>query len=122
MTYMTLETVPVILGALFALLGIAICYVAFQPEVWRAGRERRRRIRAEPHQLGQLLLGAGTICMGAALMGRDTWRFSNLVVFAGIALLITGGIMNRAFLKELLLHRGPARRGHGTDLDEHDRK
>lgn len=119
---MKLEMVPVILGALVCLLGIGICYSAFQPEAWRKGRERRRRIRAEPNALGQLFLGAGTLCMGAALMGRDTWRFSNLVVFAGIALLIVGGIMNREFLKELLLFRGAARRGHGTDEDEHDRK
>ncbi len=72
--------------------------------------------------MGQLLLGAGTICMGAALMGRDTWKFSNIVVFAGIALMIAGGIMNREFLKELMLFRGAARRGHGTDEDENDRK
>ncbi len=119
---MRLETLPVILGALICLLGIAISYMAYHPEAWRAGRERRRRVRAEPHQLGQLLLGAGTICMGAAIMGRDTWKYSNIVVFAGIALLITGGIMNREFLKELMLFRGAARRGHGTDKDEHDRE
>lgn len=119
---MELEIIPVILGGAFCLLGIGISYMAFHPEVWRAGRERRRRVRAEPNQVGQLLLGAGTICMGAALMGRDTWKFSNIVVFAGIALLIAGGIMNREFLKELLLFRGAARRGHGTDTDENDRK
>ena len=119
---MKLETLPVILGGLVCLLGIAICYIAFQPEAWRAGRERRRRVRAEPHQLGQLLIGAGTICMGAALMGRDTWKYSNIVVLAGTVLLIAGGIMNREFLKEIMLFRGATRRGHGTDTDEHDRK
>jgi uncharacterized membrane protein HdeD (DUF308 family) len=113
MNCMKLEMIPVIIGVLVCLLGIGICFVAFQPEALRPVRERRRRIRAEPHQTGQLLLGIGTICMGAALMGRDTWRFSNLVVFTGIAFIIVGGIMNREFLKELLLFRGPARRGDG---------
>ena len=60
--------------------------------------------------------------MGAALMGRDTWRFSNVVVFTGIAFIIVGGIMNREFLKELILFRGAARRGHGTDNDDGARK
>jgi hypothetical protein len=112
---MKLEMVPVILGVLVCLLGIGICFVAFQPEALRPVRERRRRIRAEPHQMGQLLLGIGTICMGAALMGRDTWRYSTLVVFAGIALIVTGGIMNREFLKELIMFRGAARRGDGKE-------
>ncbi len=115
---MTLEMVPVVIGALISLLGIGICFIAFQPEALWPVRERRRRIRAEPHQTGQLLLGVGTICMGAALMGRDTWRYSNIVVFTGIALIIVGGIMNREFLKELILFRGAARRGHGTDTNE----
>ena len=115
MTRMKLEMLPVILGAIVCLLGIGICFVAFQPEAWRAGRERRRRVRAEPHQTGQLLLGIGTICMGVALMGRDTWKFTNVVVFSGIALIIAGGIMNREFLKEIMLFRGAARRGHGTE-------
>lgn len=119
---MELETLPVIIGVIVSLLGIGICFVALQPEALRPVRERRRRMRAEPHQIGQLLLGIGTICMGAALMGRDTWKYTNLVVFAGTALIIVGGIMNREFLRELMLFRGPARRGHGTDNDDAARK
>ncbi len=59
--------------------------------------------------------------MGAALMGRDTWKFTTIVIFAGAALFIAGGIMNREFLKELLLFRGAARRGHGTDEGGNER-
>lgn len=112
---MDLELVPVIIGAIISLLGIAICFDGMQPHFFWPGRERRRRIRAEPNQTGQILLGAGTICMGASLMGRDTWRYSTIIVFTGIALLVAGGIMNRDFIKELLLFRGAARRGDGKD-------
>jgi hypothetical protein len=49
--------------------------------------------------------------MAAALIGRDTWRWGTIAVIAGSALLIIGAIMNRAYLKEVLLFRGAARRG-----------
>jgi hypothetical protein len=120
MNCMEIELIPVIIGGIVSLIGIGICFVAFQPEALRPIRERRRRVRAEPHQLGELLLGIGTICMGAALMGRDTWRYSNIVVFTGIAFIIVGGIMNRDFLKELILFRGAARRG--SDKEDNKRK
>ena len=51
--------------------------------------------------------------MAAALMGRDTWRWGTISVLAGVALLIIGAIMNRKYLKEVLLFRGAARRGEG---------
>lgn len=120
MAGMKLEMLPVILGVIVCLLGIGICFVAFQPESLAPVRERRRRMRAEPNPTGQLLLGLGTICMGAALMGRDTWRFSNIVVFTGIALIVVGGSMNRQFLRELILFRGAARRSENGNT--RDRK
>jgi hypothetical protein len=51
--------------------------------------------------------------MAAALIGRDTWRWGTVTVLAGSALLILGAIMNRQYLKEVLLFRGAARRGTG---------
>jgi hypothetical protein len=52
--------------------------------------------------------------MSAALIGRDTWRWGTIAVLAGSALLIIGAIMNRQYLKEVLLFRGATRRGVGT--------
>ena len=97
---MTLEQFPILLDA------------------WQAGgvaplRERRRRTRAVPHKAGQSLVAIGTLCMAAALIGRDTWRWGTISVLAGVALLIIGAIMNRKYLKEVLLFRGAARRGEG---------
>ena len=112
---MKLEQVPIILGVLVALVGLTIAL-----DAWQAGgvaplRERRRRTRAVPHKAGQTLVALGTLCMAAALIGRDTWRWVTISVLAGAALLIIGAIMNRQYLKEVLLFRGAARRGVGTD-------
>ena len=110
---MKLEQLPILLGVLVALIGLTILL-----DAWQAGgvaplRERRRRTRAVPHKAGQTLVAVGTLCMAAALMGRDTWRWATISVLAGSALLIIGAIMNRQYLKEVLLFRGAARRGQG---------
>jgi hypothetical protein len=110
---MTLEQFPILLGVLVALIGLTILL-----DAWQAGgvaplRERRRRTRAVPHKAGQSLVAIGTLCMAAALIGRDTWRWGTISVLAGVALLIIGAIMNRKYLKEVLLFRGAARRGEG---------
>jgi hypothetical protein len=110
---MRLEQLPILFGVLVALIGLTILL-----DAWQAGgvaplRERRRRTRAVPHKAGQTLVAIGTLCMAAALMGRDTWRWATISVMAGSALLIIGAIMNRQYLKEVLLFRGAARRGEG---------
>ena len=112
---MTLEQVPILVGVLVALIGLTILL-----DAWQAGgvaplRERRRRTRAVPQKAGQTLVAIGTFCMGAALIGRDTWRWGTISVLAGTVLLIIGAIMNRKYLKEVLLFRGAARRGEGGD-------
>ena len=110
---MRAEQLPIILGVLIALIGLTIAL-----DAWQAGgvaplRERRRRTRALPHKAGQTLVALGTLCMAAALMGRDTWRWGTISVLAGSGLLILGAIMNRQYLREVLLFRGAARRGVG---------
>ena len=110
---MKLEQLPIFLGVLVALIGLTIAL-----DAWQAGgvaplRERRRRTRALPHKAGQTLVALGTLCMAAALMGRDTWRWGTISVLAGSSLLLIGAIMNRKYLREVLLFRGAARRGVG---------
>lgn len=110
---MRLEQLPILIGVLIALLGLTILL-----DAWQAGgvaplRERRRRARATPNKAGQSLVALGTLCMAAALIGRDTWRWGTIAVLAGITLLVVGAILNRTYLKEVLLFRGAARRGQG---------
>jgi hypothetical protein len=110
---MKLEQLPILIGVLVALFGLTILL-----DAWQAGgvaplRERRRRVRAVPNKAGQTLVGLGTLCMAAALIGRETWRWGTIAVLTGIALLLVGAVMNRAYLREALLFRGAARRGEG---------
>ena len=110
---MKLEQFPILIGVFIALLGLTILL-----DAWQAGgvaplRERRRRTRAVPNKGGQTLVSLGTLCMAAALIGRDTWRWGTICVLAGSALLVIGALMNRTYLREVLLFRGAARRGQG---------
>jgi hypothetical protein len=110
-----LEQIPIILGVIVLLVALAIGYDAFSPEERRPFRERRRRRRADLNRGGELLVALGTASMGAALIGRDSWRWGNVAVFAGVALLVAGTSLNRQFLKELLLFRGASRRATGDE-------
>jgi xanthine/uracil permease len=110
---MRLEQFPIVLGVIVALIGLTIALDAWQTGGVAPLRERRRRTRAVPHKAGQTLVALGTLCMAAALIGRDTWRWGTIAVLAGSALLIIGAIMNRVYLKEVLFFRGAARRGEG---------
>lgn len=110
---MSLEQLPILLGVIVALIGLTILLDAWQGGGVAPLRERRRRTRAVPHKAGQSLIALGTLAMAAALMGRDTWRYGTISVLLGVLLLVIGALMNRAYLKEVLLFRGAARRGEG---------
>ena len=110
---MRIETFPLLSGVLVALAGLTILLDAWQTGGVAPLRERRRRARAVPDKAGQTLIALGTMCMAAALFGRDTWRWSTISVLTGSVLLVIGAVMNRAYLKEVLLFRGAARRGEG---------
>jgi hypothetical protein len=107
---MKLEQVPIVIGVLVCLVAAAVVYDAVSPDAVRPFRERRRRQRAEINTPGEWLVALGTACIGASLIGGDDWRWGTIAVIAGGTLLVLGGILNRAFLKEMLLFRGAARR------------
>src|SRR5438067_13866586 len=100
---MKLEQLPILLGVLVALIGLAILLDAWQEGGVAPLRERRRRARAVPHKGGQSLVAMRMLAMAASLIGRDTLQYGTLSVLVGAMLLIIGAIMNRAYLKEILL-------------------
>lgn len=115
---MRLEHIPIVLGVVVCVIAAGIIYDAISPENRRPFGERRRRRREEPSRAGEWFVGLGTLCMGVALIGRDEWRWGTIAVFAGIALLLLGAVLNRVYLREVLLFRGAARRGGGDDDEQ----
>jgi hypothetical protein len=107
---MRLEYLPVVLGVLVMLVAMGIIYDAAAPEPRRPFRERRRRQRAELNVPGEWMVGLGTACLGAALIGGEDWRWTTIAVLSGVVLLVLGAILNRAYLREMLLFRGASRR------------
>ena len=105
-----IETLPLILGILVALLGIGIIFDAWTPDAASVSTERRRRPRIERHRNGEALIGLGVLALGAAFIGRDSWRYSVLVVIIGAVFLLVGAILNRQYVRELFVNRGPLRR------------
>ncbi|MEX2178805.1 MAG: hypothetical protein WD801_08860 [Gemmatimonadaceae bacterium] len=98
---MRLETIPLIIGGLIGLVGIALLFDAWMPEVFAGTEERRQHKRRERDRFGESLVGFGVLAMAAAFVGRDTWRYSILTVIAGSVLLLWGVKRNSGYLREV---------------------
>jgi hypothetical protein len=105
------ETIPLILGILVALIGVGLLADAWLPEQVLNRSERRRRARTERNLGGESAIGIGVLCMAAALIGRDTWRYGTISVIAGSVLLAIGVWLNWRYLSERISNRGELRRG-----------
>ena len=108
---MRVETIPLILGVVVALVGIGLLADAWLPEDVSYRRERRRRAREERHIGGEALIGVGVLCTAAALIGRDTWPYSTVAVIVGAVMILIGGVLNKRFFHERVVNRGALRRG-----------
>lgn len=119
---MRLELIPVVLGVIVLLMAAGIIYDAAAPERARPLKERRRRRRAELDTAGEWLVGLGTACLGAALIGNEVWRWTTVAVLSGVVLLVLGAVLNRAYLREMLMFRGAARRTTEMEIPPEARK
>ena len=108
---MRIEVVPLIVGALIVLLGLALLFDAWTPDETIVSRERRRRPRAERSRSGEGWLGIGVVAMGAAFLGRDHWAWSNVAVIVGVVAIVIGAWLNRRYFAQAISNRGAARRG-----------
>ena len=114
---MRVETFPLIIGVLVALLGIGIIFDAWTPDASTVSMERRRRPRIERHRNGEALIGFGVLALAAAFIGRDNWNYSVLVVIIGAVFLLVGAVLNWQYVRELFVNRGPLRRRDAGAID-----
>jgi len=105
-----LETIPLIIGGIIALIGLGLLVDAWVPEQVPGTRERRRRPRTERSLGGEATIGLGVLCIAAAVIGRDTWDYVNVAVIAGAVLILLGGWSNRRYLRDRISNRGALRR------------
>lgn len=107
---MRLELFPLIVGAIVGLIGLGLVVDAWTPDDVIVKRERRRRMRAGRHRGGEAAIGLGVLGMAAALVGRDTWRYSVVSAIAGVVLVLYGVIRSRHYLAQSFANRGALRR------------
>ena len=113
---MRMEYIPVVMGVLILMVAAGIVYDAARPYDIRPFKERRRRQRAELDIPGEWLVGLGTACLGISLIGNEVWRWTTIAVISGVVLIVIGAVLNREYLREMLLFRGKARRGDSDDI------
>jgi quinol-cytochrome oxidoreductase complex cytochrome b subunit len=118
---MRVETIPLIVGGVVGLVGLAILADAWLPESMPDGSERRRRERTERSIGGEASIGVAILCFAAAIVGRDTWPYTTVAVIAGAVLFLFGVIGNRKFLRDRIVNRGALRRGGLADRERSER-
>ncbi len=114
---MLLELIPVLLGLLFAAAGVALIADAVIPDGTFVIHERRREPRPARNAPGETALGFGTLCLAAALIGRDTWPYATVAVLAATVLLGVGLALNWAYIHGLAFRR-PSRSRFDPDAQD----
>lgn len=116
---MRLETLPLILGGLFGLVGLVLLADAVIPDGTFVPRERRQRSRVKRNHWGEAMLGLGILSVAAALIGRDSWRYSTVAMLAALVLCVLGLAMNWRYMASMMAARPQAPTGEfRTDAGE----
>ncbi|MFN2400525.1 MAG: hypothetical protein ABR543_18095 [Gemmatimonadaceae bacterium] len=99
---MRLELVPLIIGLAVGVMGLLLLADAVLPDSAFAGKERRRRERPQRNRAGAAILGLGILCVAAAFIGGDEWRYTTLSVVVAVVLVAAGVVLNWKYLRGLL--------------------
>jgi hypothetical protein len=100
---MRVETIPLILGLLLFLTGAAMIADAIVADSATHVAERRSRERPERSKAGEIVFGAGMLCVAAVLVGKDQWRFTTLVIAIAVVLVVIGVGLNLRYIRGSLL-------------------
>lgn len=116
---MRLETIPIIIGVVIGLSGLALIADAIIPDASPHRTDRRRRSRPERQRGGEALIGGGVLLVGVALIGSDTWRYNVLAMLTAMVLFVVGLLLNVKYLRGLLFGptRGAERERRAADLE-----
>ncbi|MBC7788523.1 MAG: hypothetical protein H7Z74_01145 [Anaerolineae bacterium] len=106
---MRLETIPLILGGLFGLMGLVLLADAVIRDGSFAPTERRQRARAQRNLWGEAILGFGILAVAAALIGRDVWRYTTVAMLAALVLCVLGLALNWRYVASMLAGRPSGR-------------
>ena len=90
---------PLVLGVLVGLVGLGLLFDAWVPDDIVIKTERRRRPRRARNRGGEALVALGVLALAAALLGRDTWRYTTVAVIAGAVLVLLGLMRNGSYIR-----------------------
>ena len=99
---------PIVLGLVAVAIGGVLLLDAIVPDGSFISQERRRGDRPPRSRLGEGLVGAAIVLLGASLIGRDSWPYTTLSVLLAVALGGAGVAMNWRYLREMAV--APQRR------------
>jgi hypothetical protein len=100
---MNVETIPIVLGVLLFLVAAGMIADAVVADGHTLPNERRSRERPERNRIGQIVFGAGMLCVSAVLIGRDQWRFTTLAIAVAVVLVVIGVGLNVRYIRGSLL-------------------
>lgn len=116
---MRVESVALLLGIIVLLVAAAIIADAVVADDSTFLGERRSRARPERSKAGQIIFGAGVICVAAVFIGGDEWRFSTLAIAVAVVLVVIGVGLNVRYIRGSVL--GPVL-GRSAKRRESDRQ
>lgn len=105
---MRIELLPILLGVVAVVIGGVLLLDAVIADGTFTPVERRRSNRPHRSRLGEGLLGAAIVLIGASLIGRDQWPYTTLSVLLAVLLGAAGVVMNWRYLSGMAA--APARR------------
>ena len=118
------ETIPIVLGIVLFLAAAGMIADAVVADGNSLAAERRSRERPERSRIGQIVLGAGMLCVSAVLIGRDQWRFTTLAIALAVVLVVIGVGLNLRYIRGSLLGPvlGRSEKRRETDSEPPSRK
>ena len=111
------ETIPIVLGILLFLMAAGMIADAVVADGKSLPAERRSRERPERSRVGQIVFGAGMLCVSAVLIGRDQWRFTTLAIAVAVVLVVIGVGLNLRYIRGSLLGPVLGRSGKRRETD-----